>query len=567
MMEFYIGIILLIIALIIFGLIMRKRIYDTVDRLEAWKLEMMNRNIAYELGQIKRLNLSGDTQERFESWKTRWESIVTSDLPNVEEYLFDAEEAADKFRFPTAKKNLRKIEQTLETAENDIEKILTELDELLETEKVSREDIEQLEPDIQDLRQTILNNRYQFGKADVRFEVWIDELRERLKDYHELVEEGNYFEAQEHVETLKADVSELQETLKTFPGIYRRTKRELPSELDDLYSGLKEMKEGGYRIEHLGFEKEIQTHHRQLLDALDQLEKGQIQEVVPVLDEIEKRIKEMYDLLEKEAVARNFVESKTPGYERLLESLDQDFRKTQEEVATLKEAYHFDDRDMERYLSLEKSINQMNHHMQAFKADKESEAHASLREQLEEGMAHIEKLQQDHKNFKETIRTLRKDEIEAKANIKEMKEKVHMLHRKLIKSNIPGVPGFIWNMMEEAMDKNDHVLKVLEKHPLDMAEVHQILYDAKQKVDQTEEQTTLVLEQAYLTERVIQYANRYRSQYPLLATKLTESERLFRSFEYELALEKAATALEEVEPGALGRIEANIDEKDLVYES
>src|SRR5699024_12490636 len=87
------GIILVIIAIIIVGLIERKRVYDVVERQESWKLDIMDRDIAVQLGQIKELNLSGETQEKFESWKERWETIVTKESSDIEEVLFDAEEA------------------------------------------------------------------------------------------------------------------------------------------------------------------------------------------------------------------------------------------------------------------------------------------------------------------------------------------------------------------------------------------------------------------------------------------------------------------------------------------
>src|SRR5699024_2736186 len=98
---------------------------------------------------------------------------------------------------------------------------------------------------------------------------------------------------------------------------------------------------------------------------------------------------------------------------------------------------------------------------------------------------------------------------------------------------------------------------LLEKKPLNVTEVQQSLNEAQESLDYFSEQTNLMLEQAYLTERVIQYANRYRSRYPELENRLSESERLFRSSEYELALEQAAEAVEEIEPGALQRIEAD----------
>src|SRR5699024_6118228 len=107
-MVYVIGIILLIIILIATGLILRKRVYDEVDRLETWKLDIMNRNVASELSQIKRLNLSGETLTKFESWKERWERIVTKELAAVEEHLLTAEEVADRYRISQAKKITQK---------------------------------------------------------------------------------------------------------------------------------------------------------------------------------------------------------------------------------------------------------------------------------------------------------------------------------------------------------------------------------------------------------------------------------------------------------------------------
>src|SRR5690625_4226709 len=114
-MAYIIGIILVIIALIIVGLIFRKRVYDVVDRQESWKLDILDRDIASQLARIKKLNLSGETQVKFESWKERWEFIVTKELSDIEMVLFDAEEAADRYRFSKANKSLRKSEQNLKS--------------------------------------------------------------------------------------------------------------------------------------------------------------------------------------------------------------------------------------------------------------------------------------------------------------------------------------------------------------------------------------------------------------------------------------------------------------------
>ena len=68
----------------------------------------------------------------------------------------------------------------------------------------------------------------------------------------------------------------------------------------------------------------------------------------------------------------------------------------------------------------------------------------------------------------------------------------------------------------------------MDKHPLDIQEVQNRLADAQEAVERSIDSTNVMLEQAFLTEHVIQYANRYRSSYPALAVRLKEAEGYFR---------------------------------------
>src|SRR5690625_3423448 len=158
-MEYIIGVILAIIVLIIVGLILRKRLYDQVDYYESWKLDIMGRNVASELAKVKELNLEGDTKDKFELWKDRWENILHAKLADVEELLYDTETAADRYRFGLAKKQMKKMEAILVECENEIETILKELNVLLATEEENRKEIEKLSPLLSDMRKQLAQNR------------------------------------------------------------------------------------------------------------------------------------------------------------------------------------------------------------------------------------------------------------------------------------------------------------------------------------------------------------------------------------------------------------------------
>jgi septation ring formation regulator len=556
-MAYIIGAILVIIALIIVGLILRKRVYDVVDRCEAWKMDIMGRNIAGELSRIKELNLSGETQAKFESWKERWDQIVIKELPDIEEHLFDAEEAADRYRFPAARKTLNETEKVLESIEADIEKILNEVDDLMESEESGRKEAEEIVPSIRTLRKKLSQQRYQYGKAESYFDEEIDLLEEKLAGYKDEIQSGNYYQAKQLIDELKVRLAELEEQMEEFSGIYKKCKQELPSQLDDLYAGLKVMKEDGYRVNHLAFEKEIRTYQEQLSDSLEKLDKGDTSQAKEIMPDIEERIQEMYRLLEKEALAKNYLENQIPGYKKSVSNIDLTFDDTRAEVEELQKSYYIEDSDMERFLSLDKAITRLKTELVELENEVKDEdtSHSELREKIEQGFLQVEELEASHQTFKSRIQNLRKDEMEAKTKLTDIRNELYHVQRKLKKSNIPGVPNFIWDSLENATFKNHQVLSALEKQPLDMNEVQQALGDAENAVNHMIDQTDVMLDQAYLTEQVIQYANRYRSQYPLLASKLMEAERLFRSYEYELSLEHAAKAVEEIEPGALKRIE------------
>ncbi|WP_249872018.1 septation ring formation regulator EzrA [Oceanobacillus saliphilus] len=558
-MVFIIGTILAIIVLIIIGLLLRKRIYDWVDRLESWKMDIMGRNVASQLSKIKSLNLSGETQEKFEAWKERWEHIITRELPNIEEHLFDAEEAADRFRINKAKSILNEGEETLQGIEKSIENILQELDELLESEETSRKEAEELSPLIKGLRKLLSQSRYQYGKAEKYFDDALDKMEAQLSAYYELVESGDYIEAGKQITELKSEIQIMEKTIDAFPTIYKKYKHDMPSQLDNMLSGLKDMRTEGYRIEHLGFEKEIHTYQERLSEMLLQLDNGDMTDSEQTIVDMEERLQEMYEILETEAHARNYLETHIPKYEHSLDELIGTFDETKLEVEQIKKAYYVENNDMERFLSVGKTIYKLKEQLEklSFEMEKKDKSHSELREQVEDGFKKIEDLRIKHEEFKKIIQNLRKDELEAREKLAEMRHQLSYLNRRLKKSNIPGVPSYIWSSFETALNKNEQVIKTLEKYPLDMVNVQQALTEAKQSLEQTAVQVELMLDQAYLTEQVIQYANRYRSHNPILAAKLHEAERLFRAYEYELSLEHAAKAVEEVEPGALKHIEEN----------
>lgn len=560
MVPYIIGFILIIIALIITGLVFRKFIYDRVDKLEAWKMDIMNRNVTAELQRVKALRLAGETQTKFESWKETWDRILTRDLPDIEEYLFDAEEAADRFKVPSANKSLETVEHILNNTEKMIENMYSELDDLLDSEKQSRKLAEKVIPQLKSLRNILLQNLHAYGEAEARFEAEINGHQKKLEHFYYESEQGNYYEARQIINDIKHALIDLEDRLDSFPAIYRQCKVELPEQIKQLKNGIEQMKEDGYQIEHHNFQKELRDLEEQLAVYVTRIEEQDDQTIFDFVATIEERIQEIYAILEEESKARSYVDKHLQTFEKLIEEVVDDFKITDKEVTNLQKTYYLEGSDLELYENLEKWVHQLERQHIKIKQDlaEEQQTYKSLKDDLEVNYQDLQKLKEAHLEFKDQISTIRKDEIEAKEKIQLLQRKLFEINRDLEKSNLPGIPSFILNQMEEATDKSNHVLEKLTEEPLDMGKVNHSVKEATSSVESLVEQTETMIEQVYLIERIIQYANRYRSQYPVLSTRLSEAEKLFRECQYEQALEVASESLENIEPGALSRLEIKV---------
>ncbi|WP_411953658.1 septation ring formation regulator EzrA [Alkalibacillus sp. S2W] len=559
-MEYIIGIIILIIAFILVGVVARKKVYNKVDTLETWKVKLMNRQVADELGKVGHLNLTGETEELFETWRNEWDDINDHVFTEVEEYLLDAEEAAEKYKFGKASRSLKAVEQKLSRVEKTIDDIFDEVDRLLHSEQDSREEAEKLQPMISETRKKVLQNGYQLGKAEVVFEVELDELQQEMARYEELTTEGNYSDALELIHNVKARLNELNRKIETFPEWYRLCKHTLPEELDQLHNGLKEMKDDGYRVQHLGIEKEIQTHHETLLAVVEQLNKGKDDDVQEKIEQIQSRMVEIYDQLEKEAFDKNFVMQRYDLLDNKVEQAREAFNETKENVMIVKENYHLKDEKYEKQYELEKTLDQLEKKATRIKAmiEHEEQPYSTIRADLEGWMSDFEEWEVAHQQFADHLYNLRKDELSAREKIDQLKQRISHVRQRLYKSNLPGVPNYIVDLINQATDLVEKANQSLNVQPLDVDEVSNTLEEADKNVERAVEQTDLLIEQAQLAEYLIQYANRYRSSYPVLAAKIAEAEEQFRHNDYELALEQVGTALEEIEPGAVKRIEEQL---------
>jgi septation ring formation regulator len=548
-------------AIVLFGSFSRRNLYKEIDRLEAWKIDITNRPVTEELAKLKGLNMVGETEEKFEKWRHDWDELVTTRLPALEEKLFEAEEAVDKFHFRKAKVILNNLERELQQIEDIISLILKEVNELVVSEEQNRKEIEEVKKVYRDTRQYILAHHRTLGRTSIQFEKRLVEVYQQILKFDELTQHGNHLEARAVLLGVQEELTVLSGKLEHLPELLVQLQTKITSQLEELQAGMIEMESNGYVLDHLRVEEEIEEIHEKVEEELKQIAEVSIDETKQHVEELFSKIEAIYYALENEVEARNSIISKQINLEKNITHITQDIEQLKEETTSVQLNYRIEEKNLKAQYELEKGLNKVMSKFEVVKDAyrKQKQAYSTIAEMIKEIEDQIESLQSFYKDYQKMLHTLRKDELHAKETIHLLKKKLFEAKKLVKQNNLPGLPEYYLNGIEAAEERIMEVHEKLNESPLDIVSINYSLKAALDTVDDSVQQSSKLIEQTIMAEKLITYGNRYRSRYPFVADQLDKAEREFRNYHYEEALKTAAEAVQKIEPQALQKIE--IEEK------
>ncbi|MHA6260681.1 septation ring formation regulator EzrA [Sporosarcina sp. CAU 1771] len=556
-----IAIIALIIVTIIAFLYRRKHISE-IEKLEQLKLQIQHKPILEEMTKIKQLNMTGETEEKFERWRNEWTKVMDVHMPKVDSLLFDAEDAVDRLRFRKVIEIEKNIEDEIKFCDNKMNTILAELHELVGSEEKNRIEMEKLQEQHRAARKTILAHQHSFGMTANPLEKELETFNPKFAEYEELTANGNYLQARELVLLLAEKGEHVFSLIDAIPSLLTELQNKIPTSIRELRSGILEMEDQSYYLKHLELVKHLDQIEEELKEMLSKMAELQIDSVQQRTVEINDRVDSFYDMLENEVNAKRYVDDNHEHMADKLVKLRTVTREISDETAAVQQSYRIEEKEAKVPQDALKKLDLIDKRFEllSIRVEDQASAYSSLQEELQEISNELEMISMEHESFARRLENLRDDENSVRAKLEELSRKLQNTDRKLHKGNIPGIPDEMDARLEEAEEQIYIVTQSLQEVPLNMSLVTAYVKNAEKSVDDVTEKVNELLENVMLIEWIIQYGNRYRTSNPEMHARLQEAEESFRQFRYAKALEEAATAVEAVEPGAMKRIEELVGE-------
>lgn len=560
-----VAVILLIVVINVLAISFRRKYTVKIKSLEHEKLQIQHRPIFEEMTKVKQLNMTGETEEKFESWRNMWNTVIDVEMPKIDHLLFDAEEQIDHFKVKAIQQTVHEMEEHVAKSREVMQVILTELDELVGSEEKNRVEIQELAENYRKARKKVLAHQPAFGATVSPLEKKLEALKPLFEQYGELTEQGNYLQAREVVLRLSEEATALFDMIEEIPALLTAVQQELPASIRELQSGIRHMEEDTYYLQHLGYAKKFKHFEIELAEILQEIHNLHIEGLAERVEKIDVNIDTLYDQLEKEAYAKGFVEAQYHTVFDVLNETTDRIENMIHEVEYVKQSYRIseDEAKMPKQKLLEiEALNKKYDHIST-QLEEEQIEYGMVEAELKSIQEEVRTIEERITQYTQQLKSLRNDEHIVREKVLQLDKALAVVDRQLHKGNLPGIPVDIEARVEEAAEQLYIVKESLSDTPLNMTLVNAYLVNAEKAVASIEKRVEELLENVMLIEYLIQYGNRYRRSDEEINEQLQEAEESFRQFRYTKALEEAANAVEKAEPGALKRIEKLIVENEV----
>lgn len=546
---------LLILAYVI-AVLLRKRNETLLGKLEEKKESLYNLPVNDEIEKIKNMHLIGQSQVTFREWNQKWVDLSLNSFADIENNIFEAEGFNNAFRFFKAQHAIGNIETQLGLIEEDIKSIREALLELEEQESKNSGRVIHALDLFEELQTRVADDVDSYGKS-------LDEVRQQLgniqtefSQFVALNSSGDPVEASEILDKAEDHILALNHIVERIPAIVEVLDKKLPDQLEDLETGYRKLVEDGYSFLETDIESRFQQLHQALTNngkniAALELDNAQFEN-----EQIQEEITALYDVFTREIEARKQFDKLNKVLPGFLEHIKENNNNLQTEVERLATTYVLADTTVTSIRDLQTEITSLEGKVVNTLGDQSlSQDPFSVRlEEFENIEVRMKEIEEEQIALSESLLKIERDDTNARQKVNIYINKLHTIKRYMEKRHLPGIPANFLSLFFAASNNAEALLSELEEKRVNIESVNRLLEIVIADMQDLEDETYLIVQNATLTEQLLQYSNRYRSFDQNVQRAFDNALAYFeQDFDYQSSFEEIANAVELVEPGVTAR--------------
>ncbi|WP_288599836.1 septation ring formation regulator EzrA [uncultured Streptococcus sp.] len=554
-------ILIIIVALILIvgyvvAVIFRKRNEALLAALEERKEKLYNLPVNDEVEAVKNMHLIGQSQVAFREWNQKWVDLSLNSFADIENNLFEAEGFNNSFRFLKAKQAIDNIESQIQLIDEDIKAIRQALSDLEEQEQKNSGRVVHALDLFENLQNDVASDVERYGSALPEIEKQISNIQSEFSQFVTLNSSGDPVEAAEILDTAENHIVALSHIVERVPEIVTALQSELPDQLDDLESGHRKLLESGYHFTETDIESRFQQLHSSLKNNMSNVSALELDNAIYENEQIQEEIDALYSIFTREIESQKVVHKlvkQLPGY---LKHAKENNSNLASEVECLEKAFEINDtfsrqlKDLEAELAAQEGVVE-----DAVSDSSETQkAYSILEEELEAIEDRLKEIEDEQISLSDSLSKIEKDDANARQKVNIYANRLHAIKRYMDKRNLPGIPQEFLEIFFTASNNTEALVAELEADKVNIENSNRMLEILTNDMNELEEAAYRIVQNATLTEQLLQYSNRYRSFDDHVQAAFDQALYIFEhEYDYSASFKVISDALEMVEMGVTER--------------
>ncbi|MEG3226773.1 septation ring formation regulator EzrA [Streptococcus suis] len=551
-----VSIVIILIIAYVACLIVRKRNDNLLVALEERKEELFNLPVNEEVEAVKALHLIGQSQVSFREWNQKWVDLSLNSFADIENHIFEAEGYNNAFRFVSAKNAIDSIESQIDLIEEDIASIRHGLMELKEQEEKNSGRVKHALNLFDSLQEAVRENPDSYGETLPELEKQLKNIEVEFSEFVMLNSSGDPIEASEILDKTEEHMIALNQIMDRIPSLIERVTKDFPEQLEDLESGYRKLVEQNYLFTESNIESQFQNIRVSIRENTALIVSFDLDAAEAENEGIQAKIDHLYKVFNREIEANKEAVKISKNLPKFLEHVVQNTQLLDEESQRLNATYLLADSKLSRINQLKARLESIEIVVTESVEDIENPqvAYSILEERLDHSLASLKEIEEEQLVLADYLKSQELSENTARKKATLYINKLHTLKRYMEKRNLPGIPAEFLTNFFRTSDHVEALIAELDYKRINIEVVNRLLENATYDMNQLEELAYLIVQNATLTEQLLQYSNRYRSFDESVQKVFNRSLSIFeKDFDYQAAFEEISFALETVEPGVTER--------------
>ncbi|HEN6808574.1 TPA: septation ring formation regulator EzrA [Streptococcus agalactiae] len=551
-----VAIVLLVIIAYVVGVVIRKRNDTLIANLETRKQELVDLPVQEEIEQVKLLHLIGQSQSTFREWNQKWTDLSTNSFKDIDFHLVEAENLNDSFNFVRAKHEIDNVDSQLTIIEEDIVSIREALEVLKEQEEKNSARVTHALDLYETLQKSISEKEDNYGTTMPEIEKQLKNIEAEFSHFVTLNSTGDPIEASEVLNKAEEHTIALGQITEQIPAIVAKLEDDFPDQLDDLEIGYRRLLEENYHFPEKDIEQRFQEVREAIRSNSDGLVSLDLDRARDENEHIQEKIDKLYDIFEREIAAYKVAHKDSKIIPQFLAHAKSNNEQLGHEIKRLSAKYILNENESLSLRSFTNDLEEIETKVlpSVENFGQEASPYTHLQILFERTLKTLTTVEENQMEVFEAVKTIESVETRARQNMDKYVNKLHMIKRFMEKRNLPGIPQDFLSTFFTTSSQIEALINELSRGRIDIEAVSRLNDVTTNAIANLEQATYLVVQDATLTEQLLQYSNRYRSFEQNVQKSFEQALYLFEvEHNYKASFDEISYALETVEPGVTDR--------------